>query len=241
MTNHLQKLFISLQEQLETNLRTGQKALSHPTSKGDLTELDWVKVLKDHLPQRYQVSKGFVIDSNGKKSEQIDVVIYDWQYTPLLYNKNEQRFIPAESVYAIFEVKQTLNRKNVLYAGNKVSSVRKLHRTSAVITHAGGKHEPKQLFSIIGGILTYNSEWKPGIGKTLTNTLKKLNKNSRLDIGCIASVGIFEASYLDNKTEVTGKPSTMALATFMFHLLEKLQALATVSAIDYKAYNKWLS
>jgi|CXWL01.1.fsa_nt_gi hypothetical protein len=241
MPNHLQKLFISLQEQLETNLRTGQNALSHPTSKGDSTELDWVKVLKDHLPQRYQVSKGFVIDSNGKKSEQIDVVIYDWQYTPLLYNKNEQRFIPAESVYAVFEVKQTLNRKNVLYAGNKVSSVRRLYRTSAVITHAGGKHEPKQLFSIIGGILTYNSEWKPGIGKTLTNTLKKLNKNSRLDIGCVASIGNFNASYLGDNLEITSKSSNMALASFIFHLLEKLQALATVSAIDYKAYNKWLS
>lgn len=159
----------------------------------------------------------------------------------MLYNKNEQRFIPAESVYAVFEVKQTLNRKNVLYAGKKVSSVRRLYRTSAVITHAGGKHEPKQPFNIIGGILTYDSEWKPSLGKTFTNTLKDLKRNSRLDIGCVANAGIFDVLYLENKTEVTSKPSNMALASFMFHLLGRLQALATVSAIDYTAYNKWLT
>ncbi len=239
--NHLHKLFNSLQDQLETNLRAGQKALPHPVAKGDSTELDWVNALKDHLPQRYQVSNGFVIDSNGKKSEQIDVVIYDWQYTPLLYNKNEQRFIPAESVYAVFEVKQTLNRKNVLYAGKKVASVRRLYRTSAEIAYAAGKYEPKPLFPIIGGILTYNSDWKPSIGKTLTNSLKKLNKNSRLDLGCIASVGAFEAIYHPNKIEITSSSSRIALASFMFRLLARFQSLATVSAIDYKAYNRWLS
>ena len=239
--NHLHKLFSSLQDQLETNLRVGQKALSHPVAKGVSTELDWVMALKDHLPQRYQVSNGFVIDSNGKRSGQIDVVIYDWQYTPLLYNKNEQRFIPAESVYAVFEVKQTLNRNNVLYAGKKAASVRRLHRTSAEIAYAAGRYEPKPLFPIIGGILTYNSDWRPGIGKTLTRTLRELNKTSKLDIGCIASEGTFEAIYHSEKIEITSTSSRMALASFMFHLLARLQTLGTVPAMDYSAYKRWLS
>ena len=240
MPNHLQRLFTALQEQLETNLRTGQKALTHPTAKGDSTELDWVKALHDHLPQRYKVSKAFVIDSNGKKSDQIDVVIYDRQYTPLLYNKNDQIFIPAESVYAVFEVRPTLNRKNVLYAGEKVASVRKLHRTSTAIAYAAGKYEPKPLFPIIGGILTYNSAWKPGIGKTLISILKKLDENSRLDLGCAVTVGAFDIKYNVDEIEITNSASKTALASFMFHLLAKLQSLATVAAIDYKAYNRWL-
>lgn len=238
--NHLQKLFESLQNQLEANLQVGGKALPHSVAKGSSTELDWVKALKEHLPQRYQISNGFVIDSNGKQSEQIDVVIYDWQYTPLFYNKNEQRFIPAESVYAVFEVKQTLNSKNVIYAGKKVASVRKLYRTSADIYHAGGKHEPKKPFPIVGGILSYASDWKPSMGKPFINTLKSLSKNSMLDLGCVAKVGIFETSYNSDEIEVSIKSSKIALSLFMFHLLEKLQALATVTAIDYKAYNRWL-
>lgn len=60
-------------------------------------------MLQKHLPHRYQADKAFVIDSNGESSDQIDVVVYDRQYTPLLYNHDGQMFVPAESVYAIFE------------------------------------------------------------------------------------------------------------------------------------------
>lgn len=240
MPNHLQKLYISLQEQLDSDLRIGQKALTHPVSKGDSSEADWLKALKDHLPHRYQASRAFVIDSTGRKSEQIDIVIYDRQYTPILYNKNDQRLIPAESVYAIFEVRPTLNRKNILYAGKKAASVRKLIRTSAEIVYAAGKYEPRPLFPIIGGILTYKSEWKPSLGKTLISILRKLDVNSRLDLGCVVTAGTFEAKYISDKVEVVSSSREMSLASFLFRLLSKLQSLATVPAIDYQQYNKWL-
>jgi hypothetical protein len=240
MPNHLQKLYTSLQEQLESDLRIGQKALIHPVSKGDSSEKDWLNILTDHLPHRYQASRAFVIDSLGKKSEQIDIVIYDRQYTPVLYNKNDQRLIPAESVYAVFEVKPNLNRQNVLYAGKKAASVRKLHRTSAEIAYAAGKYEPRPLFPIIGGVLTYKSEWTSGLGKSLTNILRTLEINSRLDIGCVVTVGTFEAKYTAAKVEITNSRPEMSLASFLFCLLAKLQGLATVPAIDYKQYNRWL-
>jgi hypothetical protein len=241
MPNHLQKLYISLQEQLASNLRIDQKVLSHPVSKGDSTEADWVNALKDHLPQRYQVSKAFVIDSKGNKSEQIDVVIYDRQYTPILFNRNEQRLIPAESVYAVFEVKPILNRQNLFYAGKKVASVRKLYRTSAAIAYAAGKYEPKPLFPIIGGILTYRSEWKPSLGKTLVSILGKLDNASRLDLGCVVTAGTFETTYASQRVEIVKSGPEMSLASFLFHLMAKLQSLATVPAIDYDAYNRWLT
>jgi hypothetical protein len=241
MPNHLQILYISLQEQLDTNLRIDQKTLIHPVSKGDSTEADWLKALKDHLPHRYQLDKAFIIDSNGKKSEQIDVVIYDRQYTPVLYNKNEQRLIPAESVYAVFEIKPVLNSPNILYAGKKVASVRKLHRTSAQIVYAGGKYEPRVPFSIIGGILTYKSAWKPELGKTFVNTLQKLDNNSRIDLGCVVTAGTFETKYDSGKVEVIKSKPETSLASFLFLLLAKLQSLATVPAIDYQAYRKWIT
>jgi uncharacterized protein DUF6602 len=241
MPNHLQKLYASLQEQLETDLRIGQTALTHPVSKGDSSEADWLKVLVDHLPHRYQASRAFVIDSLGRKSEQIDVVIYDRQYTPILYNKNEQRLIPAESVYAIFEVKPVLNTQNILYASKKAVSVRQLHRTSTEIAYAAGKYEPRPLFPIIGGILTYKSVWKPELGKTFINTLKQLDNSSRIDLGCVVTAGTFEMKYDSGRAEVIiSKPET-SLASFLFLLLAKLQSLATVPAIDYQAYRKWLA
>ena len=92
MENHVKKLLNSLQKQLSVTLQSNRETLCHPGAKGDATEDEWICLLKNHLPNRYQADKAFVIDSTGKQSEQIDVVIYDRQYTPLLYNQNNQKF-----------------------------------------------------------------------------------------------------------------------------------------------------
>lgn len=90
--------------------------------------------------KRYKVDKGIVIDSTGKQSEQIDLIIYDAQYSYLVFRQNDTLLIPAESVYAVFEVKQNLNKERIEYAGAKAKSVRELLRTSAPIKHAGGEY-----------------------------------------------------------------------------------------------------
>jgi hypothetical protein len=77
-----------------------------------------------------------VIDADGRESDYIDVIIYDRQFTPPVFNK---LYIPAESVYAVLEAKQTLNRESVIYAARKAQSVRLLRRTAAEIVDARGR------------------------------------------------------------------------------------------------------
>jgi hypothetical protein len=60
--------------------------------------------LSEILPSRYQVSKGFVVDSDSMRSEQIDVIIHDRVFSPLLWEDGGYMYVPAESVYAVFEV-----------------------------------------------------------------------------------------------------------------------------------------
>jgi hypothetical protein len=236
MENQLHKIAHALQETLEASLRASNSAHVHSVSKGDATEENWLKLLQSHLPRRYEASKAFVMDSMGGISDQIDIVVYDRQYTPVLYNQERQPFIPAESVYAVFEVKPSLNREYVIYAGKKVASVRKLQRTSAEITHAGGKFEPRPLFPILGGILTYDSEWKPSFGEPFLRTLDELAVEQKLDIGCAITEGAFEIDYLESKAHLSNSDSSLSLVNFFFRLLAKLQNLGTVSAIDYKQY-----
>ncbi|MGA2458777.1 MAG: hypothetical protein ABSF85_14500, partial [Terriglobales bacterium] len=57
----------------------------------------------------------------------------------------------TESVYAAFEAKQSINAEEVDYAQKKVASVRRLHRTSLEIPHAGGKYPAKTPQHILGG------------------------------------------------------------------------------------------
>ena len=109
----LKDLFYNLQNQMISRLSTNRKSIAHPAAKGDASELNWIQWLKDYLPKRYCVDKAFLIDCNNNLSDQIDVVIYDQQYTPFAFKQDSVIYIPAESVYAIFEVKQELNKEYI--------------------------------------------------------------------------------------------------------------------------------
>ena len=126
-------------------------------------------------PETLQGDQAHIVDSEGTFSQQIDVVVIDRQYTPLIFEYQGQIIVPAESVYAVFEAKQTINSRLVEYAQDKVASVRRLFRTSLPIPHAGGVYPPKPLPSILGGILALDSEWSPPLGEPLRNALQKAN------------------------------------------------------------------
>ncbi|MNN24385.1 hypothetical protein D3C81_1378170 [compost metagenome] len=136
-----------------SQLAANRNILTHPTTKGDSFEINWIKWLKVYLPNRYQVDKAFLIDSQNNISDQIDFVIYDQQYTPFVFNQDGAVYIPAESVYAIFEVKPELNKNYIEYAGQKTKSVRQLIRTSAPIHHAGGVLPPSTFKNYLRDIM----------------------------------------------------------------------------------------
>ena len=145
--------------------------------------------------------------------------------------------MPAESVYAVFEVKQNLDKEHIEYAGKKAASVRKLRRTSARIAHAGGEYQPRQPFSITAGILTYQSSWRPPLGDSLVEALRGQEKTRRLDLGCAVAHGAFEVGYQDDgSVRLSAHEGELGLIYFFFRMLGKLQSLGTVTAIDYSTY-----
>ena len=100
-------------------------------------------------------------------------------------------FIPAESVYAVFEAKQSCGAKEVSYAQEKVASVRQLHRTSLPIPYAKGTYPAKPLIPIYGGLLTFESDWNPPLGQALIRALRRGDDDGRLHLGCVAAHGYF--------------------------------------------------
>lgn len=136
----LKQLFLDFQEDMSRSLNISRNHIPHPGSKGDATEAEWIEWLSKYLPKRYQIDKAFIVDCEGNLSQQIDIVIYDKQYTPFVFHHAKTIYVPAESVYAVFEVKQELDKANLLYASEKIACVRQLKRTSGKIYHAGGKY-----------------------------------------------------------------------------------------------------
>src|SRR5437870_4575116 len=148
----LSQLLAGLHDDIQQRLDTVRKSFAHPGTKGDASEKVWLELLGTYLPQRYQAATAHVVDSQGEFSDQIDVVIFDRQYSPFIFLYQGQTIIPAESVYAVFEAKQAIDAAQVAYARNKVASVRRLHRTSLPIPYAKGTYPAKPLIPIYGGL-----------------------------------------------------------------------------------------
>jgi hypothetical protein len=235
----LRMLFLSLQNQLISRLQTNREIIKHPGAKGEATEVDWSGMLSAYLPHRYQVSKAFVVDCRGNLSDQIDIVIYDRQYSPFLFNQDGTRYVPAESVYAIFEVKQSLDKAVMEYARAKAASVRRLKRTSAPIAYAGGIFSPRKPFYILAGVLCLESQWEPVFGKPFRDCFITGKTEERLDLGCVLRRGGFDAGY-SKKAVLHVSAHDTALIFFFLHLMQKLQHLGTAPAIDLLAYAKIL-
>jgi len=234
----LPTLLESLHTDIEQKLTTVRKALAHPGTKGDGTENVWLELLNTYLPERYRASKAHVVDSLGNFSDQMDVVVYDRQYSPFVFVYQDQIIIPAESVYAVFEAKQSLDLPMVKYAQQKIASVRKLHRTSLPIPYAKGVYPAKALIPIVGGILTLESQWNPSLGIPLKNQLHQDLDKGMLNMGCAASHGYFYHD-LDTNEYIMCEQKKAATA-FLFKLIEILQFSGTVPMIDIKAYGNWL-
>ena len=235
----LKQLLATLHDDIHRRLEAVRRSFEHPGTKGDASENVWLNLLSTYLPERYKVAKAHVVDSDGTFSDQIDVVVYDRQYSPFIFHYAEQTIIPAESVYAVFEAKQTLNAEHVQYARQKVASVRRLHRTSLPIPHAGGTYPAKPLIPILGGLLTLESDWSPAMGKPLLAALGDGQDDDRLDLGCVAAQGHFRFNVdaEQYETHEGGKPAT----TFLLALIAQLQFSGTVPMIDVQAYARWLS
>ena len=233
----LPQLLAGLHDDIEQRLSIARKSFAHPGTKGDASEHVWLELLQNYLPQRYQAATAHVVDSEGKFSEQIDVVVFDRQYSPFIFKFEGKFIVPAESVYAVFEAKQVINAGQVSYAQDKVQSVRRLKRTSLPIPHAGGTFPPKPLPYVLAGLLTFESDWNPPLGKPLLEALGNETER-RLDLGCVAAHGIFGCDEPGcYALTLQGKPAT----AFLFELIARLQSSGTVPMIDIRAYAKWLA
>lgn len=260
----LSALFRGMQGQMQSQLSTNREFIHHPGSKGDALENAWIEWLQNYLPNRYSVDKAIVIDYHGNTSDQIDIVIYDNWFTPFIFNQNGFKYIPAEGVYAVFEVKPDIqgnvgDLNYIQYAGQKITSVRRLDRTSTSMINSGQKLSARPLTKIIGGILTTtNSFTHNNNNNTIEKHIKSLTDLEGIDLGCIVDYGSFFVQYqgeedVNEKTDfkkricdyyhnrtfqslVFSQPEN-SLITFFMQLTRYLQqAIGTVPAIDLQAY-----
>lgn len=234
----LPQILSNLHGDVEHALSIARTSFGHAPTTGAASENVWLTLLQKYLPLRYSANSAHVVDSDGHFSGQMDVVIFDRQYSPFIFQFDHHIIIPAESIYAVFETKQAINAHELDYAHSKIASVRALHRTSLPIPTASGEVPPKPLHHILGGILSLESDWTPALGQTLAQHLAQQDPTGRLDLGCVAAQGIFRYEPKSGVHVLT--PRQHAATAFLFELIASLQAIATVPMLDVRAYAKWL-
>jgi hypothetical protein len=80
----------------------------HQLTKGELKETAIKDALRDIIPSGYEICSGFVADSFGKVSPQLDIIIYEKNAVPSLFLNKDKAVIPIESFKMAIEIKSTL-------------------------------------------------------------------------------------------------------------------------------------
>ncbi len=103
--------------------------IPHNPTKGSAIEEIFMNFLKTRLPRSLDVSSGIIVDSNGRVSKQIDVIIFDSLKTPIFFKNKDTQIIPVECVYAVIEVKKKIGSEDELQKIIKnMESVRSLEK-----------------------------------------------------------------------------------------------------------------
>jgi hypothetical protein len=227
-------IFRHVQSEMLSHLAAGE-LFEHPTAAGAVTEQHWLALFDRYLPQRYRAASVFVIDAQGHRSRQIDLAVFDRLYTPPLFPHAAGLHIPAESVYAVFEVKQDLNQRLLRDAGRKAASVRRLLRTSVPVLAAGALRRAIRPHRILAGILALRSGWPTKFHLRLPTALARLAADESLDLGIALRDGAFESG---PKGQVRFSTPAESLIFFLLRLLTRLQSLGTAPAADLMAYGR---
>jgi hypothetical protein len=85
--------------------------------------------LSEFLPKRWGVGTGEIASSNGARSPQHDVIIYDAIGTPVIHRSESSGIIvPVEGVHAVVEVTRQLDGRKLAQDAAKVASLKALPR-----------------------------------------------------------------------------------------------------------------
>jgi hypothetical protein len=120
-------LLRSYSMEFEAQLRRINSFTNHRVSIGSAHEGILRRFLQQHLPKRFGVGEGFVVDNKGNASGQCDIIIWSvLDYSPI-YSDGDFVIVPAESVKAIIEVKTSLNKKSLVEAFKQLKPIHEMN------------------------------------------------------------------------------------------------------------------
>lgn len=206
------ELLEAVQDQMLIDFERRSTQIPHMGERGIARE-DVVRgFLRDHLPGRFGVSNGFVIDAAGGVSAQMDCIIYDKFAAPVFPVSDTQHLVPIECVAGVVSIKSKLTAEELREAHENVLSAVRLDRfaggrqnmmyggTPGPFEHVG--HEFAE--PIFGAIFAFDSPSLESVAMNLHSLNASLEPRHRLGLvgvlgkGVLSQVngeGLFQPTY----------------------------------------------
>jgi hypothetical protein len=207
----LRELFDNVAKLMKIEFENQAKLLGHPGEVGTGRENVLKTILTKYLPKRYAVDSGFVIDALGNQSKQIDIIIFEANYTPIFEVVEGKRFFPCETVVAVGQVRTSVGSTGQMQEClENIKSVKVLDRsnrgnnqliTGPGISITGMKFNPQEEYrdQIFGFIFCSSSMKKDNIVQAM-KTFNKLNER-RFWTNLFVNYNEFLIEYLEEEEE----------------------------------------
>lgn len=109
---NLAKLLSLAGDRMSRDLK--EQLISHPGELGTEREEVLRSFLRLHLPKRFEVSTGFIFDSAGNLSKQLDIIVADSLVCPRFETAGGKRIYPCECVVAVGQVRSSITSVSAL-------------------------------------------------------------------------------------------------------------------------------
>ncbi|WP_373408364.1 DUF6602 domain-containing protein [Rathayibacter tritici] len=173
----VEQYWTGVASQLQVEAGVFSRLVGHNGEIGRANELALAQLVTSLLPADVGIGTGVVIDSEGNRSAQTDLIIYDKGSQPQILAHSTQLLFPVETVLAAVEVKTSVSTGEITDAGRKFASIRSLRPTV-------GRSIPLTAF------FGYSAANAPS---ARARELNQLGVNERPDVACILDPGIVSA------------------------------------------------
>lgn len=135
--------------------------IKHTGAKGTERELNVATFIDGLLPDSYRATKGEVVDLRGRKSPQLDVVIFDSNKNFPLYS-GDTVVLPAEALLASVEVKSRLTANEVANSQDAARALKLLEPMKRKLgsANAPGRSSGLRPYRYLHGLFAYDTDLK---------------------------------------------------------------------------------
>ncbi|MGB5732933.1 MAG: DUF6602 domain-containing protein [Thiohalocapsa sp.] len=216
---NIEEVFKEVSAQMRSDFERSRSALSHPGLKGSSNEEIVKSFLRQYLPKNLEISTGLAVDSKGRVSRQLDIIVHDAAKTPIFFQSSETRVIPAECIYAVIEVKASLDKVELEKSFQNMQSVKNLEKV-AFFKPNSAIVETKNLYGkewlnwpIAHFIFAFSSPSLESVLSNLQVLETGLDVHKRIDTICVLDKGVILNQALDGGLTALPSPNSQLAAS----------------------------